>query len=321
MALSVEFAIADDLSKSLDTLRQNLPKYRGVIVEVEKETLTAGSDLCEASENLEADFAQLRSALAGKEAALVVLSIDARLTLVTFTPESIKPRQRMIYAASSSRIRDHAKIIGDTHISAIEELSPKLFGHKETDRVVLRSDAEVQKDKIAEMQAKELKDGPQRAHAMHSMSTTVSGDALAAAKAVVASEISVAVLAMQTGSIVLESKVPKSDSIDTVTVPADEPRFLLVRSDDRVVLAYVVPEGCKPKIRMQYATTKASLVAELKNAGLSIDRSVECDSLVALPKKIEAAFTIVAADDDTAQPEAPAKKAFMKGPRMFMPGQ
>eukprot|EP00672_Neobodo_designis_P012094 CAMPEP_0174860524 /NCGR_PEP_ID=MMETSP1114-20130205/49392_1 /TAXON_ID=312471 /ORGANISM="Neobodo designis, Strain CCAP 1951/1" /LENGTH=322 /DNA_ID=CAMNT_0016095501 /DNA_START=30 /DNA_END=998 /DNA_ORIENTATION=- len=322
MALSVEFAIADGLNNALVELRTNLSKYRGIVVIVDKETLTSGSDLFVASENLDADFAQLRAGLAGKEAALIALSVDGRLTLVTFTPQDIKPRQRMIYAASSSRLRDHAKIVGDTHISAVDELTPKLFGHKESDRVALRSEAEVQKDKIAEMQAKDLKDGPQRAHAMHSMSTTLSGDALAATKAAIGGESTAAVLAIRDGAIVVDGSVAKDQPLESVEVPADEPRFVVLRRDQRTVLAYIVPDGCKPKVRMQYATTKASLVSELKKNSIDVDRSVECDSAAALPRKIELTFTAPVEDGGAdAEAEAPAKKAFMKGPRMFMPGQ
>ena len=319
MALSVEFAISDPLNKALETLKGALDQYRALVVVVEKETLTTGGELMKSSENLDADFAQIRASLAITDAALVVVSLDGRLTLVTFTPQDIKPRQRMIYAASSSRLRDYGKIVGDTHISAVDELSPKLFGHKEADRVALRSDAEVQRDNIAEMQAKDLKEAPQRAHAMHSMSTSVSGNAMSSVKEVVDGKHCAAVLSMKDGSIVLDSTVESAKGVDTASVPADEPRFIFVRSDNRSVLAYVVPEGCKPKVRMQYATTKASLVSELKSAGVSIDKSVECDSVSALPQRIENAFAAPTEASEDSAAEAPAKKPFMKGPRMFMP--
>jgi hypothetical protein len=318
MALSVEFAISDALKSALDTIRGDLSKYRGIVVVVDKETLTTGSELLTASENLDGDFAQMRVALKDKEAALIVVSIENRLTLVTFTPQEIKPRQRMIYAASSSRLRDFAKIVGDTHISAVDELSPKLYGHKEADRVALRTEAEVQKANIAEMQANELKDAAPRVHAMHSMSTNLSGDALSAVKAACNGEHQGAVLAMQSGSIVLESVIKTDAALETVSIPADEPRFLFVRSDQRSVLAYVVPEGCKPKVRMQYATTKASLVAELKTAAITIDRSLESDTMEALKRKIAVAFEAPPEEEAVNPAEAPAKKAFMKGPKMFM---
>jgi hypothetical protein len=322
MALSIDFGLTDELKTALDAVRAEPAKYRALVVVVDKETLTTGSPLMAASANLDADFAQIRQALAGKEAAFVVLSLDNKVTLVTFTPESLKPKMRMIYAASSSHLRQVGKIVGDTHVPTIEEITPALFGHKEGDRVELRTEKESAAAKIGEMLAAEESTEDKRAHAMHGLNSTVSGDVAAAVTAVFKNENYAVVLNVAQGpstTIILDKRIESKDAGRDLAscVPADEPRFIYSQWEDRHILVYVVPAECKPRVRMAYAASKSSLVSQLRATGCTIDRSLEFSTTEHLEAQIAEALAAPLPEDP--QPAAPASKPAMKGPRMFMP--
>lgn len=318
MALSVEFGLTATLTAALDAMRDDPNKYRSVVVTFEGETLTAAGEPIAATADVAADLAQVRSTLSSIPAGFVVMALDGKLSLVTVSPEGVKPRMRMMLATASSKLRDDKKLAAGPFVDSVANITPELFGHKS--QPDMRSAEEIRKEDAKKQfeQEQAAQSAAPRMHAMHGIAAQLTPDATAALKAVAAGERNTAVLAVEESAIALVGDV---DHIDQLTV-TDVPRFAYTRCQEKAVLLYAVPEGGKPKVKMQYSLTKQSLVGQLKTLGCTIDKSVETSVASGFADVIGDALNAHPTDagsEAESKPEAPAQKSFMKGPRMFMP--
>lgn len=319
MALQVNFAISEALTKAIASMRET-NEVRAVIAMIAKESVELVKSVLSTPE-IEDDFAQVRDAVSSLEAAFIIMKRDEKLTLLTFTPEGVKPRVRMMYAASSSHLRQEAKIVGDQHIATPSEIVPALFGMKANDRTVLETPKEAIQREIRAAQDKEVAEAPQRVIAMQPVSTALTAEALEAVKAIGQGKAACS-LAVDGSSLVLTAAFETDVAPAAIvgTLPADAPSFLVIQwSEDKRILAYVCPEECKPKVRMHYAAAKPSLVAQLKSNNILITRSVETSSRDSLLQSIEDALSAPINEGPSKAVEAPAPRTMMKGPRMFMP--
>jgi twinfilin-like protein len=61
-------------------------------------------------------------------------------------------------------------------------------------------------------------------------------------------------------------------------LPPAEPRFVFLKLPSRsVCFVYVCPLSSAVRLRMQYASCKSSVLAQLKALGADVERSFECD--------------------------------------------
>jgi hypothetical protein len=329
--LQVNFRLTEALKDAAAAFKA-AEDQRALFVVVEDETLTVASPVTTAATaNLGDDFAAIRAALAGfASGAFVVLRVPEKgITQISYTPETLKPKLRMLYAASSSHLRQEANmgIKGEAHVTSADEVTPAMYGHAESDRTELQTEKEKAKVEVAAQLAAEQQAaavGPKRPPmAMHGVSAPFAEDTTAAVKAFAAGEsgpLLLTINAGKTSTVELHKALPAGADVGAIAaaVPEDTPIFALVKwAGEKVVLVYVCPAGCKPKAKMVCAASKPSLRAQAEELGVKVDRNVELDTAEGLEAAVAEALkdsAELAVDD---KPSAP-KQSASKGPRMFM---
>jgi hypothetical protein len=335
--MNIKLSVSAEVKATLDQVLADITKYRGFAVMVDKETVVLDGQALEASDNVEADFANIREALSDRKGAYYVLQFDGKLTLLTYVSDALPPRQKMLYASGSVGFREDCDLAGANKVNDVKDITPALFTERSHDRVELRSEKEVAQAKIAAMYQEDMRSGGGvRAHAMHGTGCEVSPDTLTNVQAVSKDELAAVVLQIENATVVVSKAVDKNGSLDdaAAALVADEPRFIYLAWLDegsekpRHLLLYVVPEGCKPRVRMMYAASKAALVQKFKSAEIPIDRNVELNATAAEPLSngeglkravSNSIATLVENPPVTEEPQPPVERKMVKGPRMFMP--
>ena len=281
----------------------------------------------------DAQWDGIRIACMRQEAAFVILkrSVQDDVRLVLLTPETCKPKTRMLVAATAGQLKERSGVkFGHEHqISHARELSPLLFAHFDSAQLLTESER-VHKE-IAAVQARELEQAPQRVQQMMPMMMMGGGGgaapddaAVAALKLFADGDASAVVLAYEPPHFVAAKVAAKgaSEADIVAAVPADAPRFVFLRWPgvaDQIFFVYVVPVACKPKDKAPYMGAKMPLLAavEAKCGGLKPTKRIEVDDPALLGATIKSAMEGNEAFAN--MPVAPEQKVTMvKGARMLM---
>lgn len=318
MALSVDFAIDEKLQQALTTMKGDV-KLRATIATIENERIQLFNEPLAATDNIADDLAEVRKAIAaGKiEACFVVVRVDDKtFGQVMLVPEGSKPKIRMIYASSAAHLRKDSglAISTDTHASSIDEITPKLFGRDDAEsKRELMSEQEKEKEAIEKMP---VAPAPT---AMAGVACPLSEGATKAIAAFNEKKALAVTLTVTPKNIELDQTIPAEGALEDVVkaVPENVPRFIVTRFEEKVFLAYVVPPTAKPKERMPYASTKASLLSQLAANDCKIEKKVEIDEAKEMLEAMKEALQACDLSDEP-KPTAPKAPLGAKGPRMLI---
>lgn len=317
MSLAVTFSLSSELKAQLSEMKQN-DAIRAVICVIESETMVPLGNPIPATVNLEDDLSAVRKTLMERSvpACFVVVKPEStKYSLLLFTPEGIKPKLKMMYASSAAHLRNesHLPIGADTHIGSVAEISAALYGRNVAkDREEMLTDSEKLKKELEALPVAPQAQNLPGVHTEIEKKDELLGEFLdGTAKAL---------LFQVTPKSVIEKDKSFSPSTATsdiiAALPTTAPRFLLISWDGKPVLVYVCPESCKPKERMNYAASKASFVAQIKKAGVKLEKSVETDSPASVESSVTEALTAAPLQEE-AKPIAP-KPSAQKGFKMLM---
>lgn len=322
MSIALNFPIATPLRESMDAMKQPLALTRALVVTIDNETLVLSGTPVEATTDLGADLATIRKQLTVDHCAFVLIKLDEKqFSLVMYIPEGTKPKVKMQYAGSSAHLRDASLLaIGtDTHIVHLDELAPTLFGR---DIVAERKEL-MTSDEVVRAEIDKMEIAPQKPVGLPGVANPLEEEALVAVLDLKQKKLRAATFVVTAkGTIAVEKKSPLGSSDDAASwaslLSAEEPRFAIInwKDTDSVVLLYVCPEGCKPKLKMPYATSKASFVAQLAHQELKPKKSVEVGSVADAATAIEEALNAPQLDEEV-KPIAP-RSIMPKGPRMLI---
>jgi hypothetical protein len=318
MALSVDFAIDEKLQLALTAMKGDA-KIRSAIAVIESERIQLYKDTLAASANIADDMADVRKAISdGKiEACFVVVRVDeTSFGQIMLVPEGSKPKTRMIYASSSAHLRKESglAISTDTHASSVDEVTAKLFGHDTAEsKRELMNEKEKEQESIAKMP---VAPAPT---AMAGVGCPLSEEATKAVADFNDKKLMAITLAVNPKNIDLDKTIPAEGKLADVVaaIPDNTPRFIVVWFQEKVFLAYIVPPTAKPKERMPYASTKASLLSQLDANKCKVEKRVEIDEAKEMEESMKEALEVCDLKDDV-KPVAPKAPLGVKGPRMLM---
>lgn len=318
MALSVDFAIDEKLQQALTAMKGDA-KIRSAIAVIESERIQLYKDTLAATTNIADDMADVRKAIVdGKiEACFIVVRVDDKtFGQIMLVPEGSKPKTRMIYASSSAHLRKESglAISSDTHASSVEEITAKLFGHDDDEsKRELMSEKEKEQETIAKMPTAPAPT------AMAGVGCPLSEEATKAIADFNDKKFMAITLIVNPKNIDLDKTIPVDAKLEDVVaaVPDNTPRFIVMMFQEKVFLAYVVPPTAKPKERMPYASTKASLLSQLDANKCKVEKRVEIDEAKEMGDAMKEALEVCDLKDDV-KPVAPKAPVGAKGPRMLM---
>lgn len=324
MSITLTFPIAGPLREALDHMKDPLSTTRAVMVVVDNETLALHGNPVEATEELTHDLAKVRAQLneqnAGGCAFVIVKLEEKQFAQIMLIPEGTKPKVKMQYAGSSAHLREESRlaIATDTHVVKVDEILPTLFGRDiAAERQELRSDKEKIQVEIAAMEI-----APQKPVGLPGVANPLDDDALVAVQDVKLKKLRAAIFTVHAKGVSVDKTLPIASTATadwTSLLPAEEPRFVLLTWRDdaaSTVLVYVCPEGCKPRIKMPYASSKASFVAQINHQDVKLRKSIEVGSTDGIDSVIEEHLSGPQLEDDV-KPIAP-KSIMPKGPRMLI---
>ena len=235
---------------------------------------------------------------------------SGRPIFVSFTPEGVHPRNKMLYASARDDLRrglsGASSLLGaDYHASEVGELSEGAFSEwARRDAAEAMSSRERQAAEVSKAITHELATMPVRAvGGMQKVPFTLHPDLLASA-AMLRSQhngedsspaappacrwMEVRVGDNQAGTDTLECGSSGSEAAVKplselfFACSPNEPRFFLTAPDTSLtpsglyplLLIYHCPELAKPKLRMKYSTAKGALLESLSGAGISVGKVV-----------------------------------------------
>lgn len=315
MALSVDFALGDGLKNALHEMKHD-NKYRALIAVIEQENIQLLKTV-DVTDSLTNDLESVRKVIDSEkvEACFVVVRLnDKEFGQVLLVPDTVKPKTRMLYASSSAHLRNSSGLpIGsDTHAIKVADLTPALFSRTEEETKQMMTEKEKLKEKIDAMPVAPA------TTAMAGVGCPLTPEAIKAVEAFSADEAKAATFTVSQSNITVDKTFPKDATTEAIIsgVPADQPRYILIKSDGKVFLVYVCPGNLKPKERMLYAASKNSFIAEMGSRGIKFERRLEIDDINTIEQSIAESLQEVDLPKDV--PVAPKANMMQKGPRMFM---
>lgn len=322
MSLTLAFPLADPLREALDKFKEPLATMRAVIVGIDNETLVLHGEPIEATENLTADLTAVRKVMPVDVPRFVMIKLEEKsFSEVMFVPEGTKPKVKMLYAGSSAHLREVSRLaIGtDIHVVSVDEINPTLFGRDiQAERAELRTEKEKIAQELATMEV-----APQRSaiELPAGVQSPLNPAGIEAVLGIKDKKLRAATFKLDGGNTLLDKTAAyaEDDAAESwlKLLPEDEPRFAVINfKNDAIVLLYLCPDGCKPKVKMPYAATKASFVSQLTHLETKPKKSVETNSAKGADILIDEALNGAQLEDD-AKPIAP-KSVMPKGPRMLI---
>ncbi|CUG91607.1 G-actin binding protein, putative [Bodo saltans] len=321
MSLTLAFPLGDSLRDALDKFKEPLAVIRAVIVGIDNETLVLHGAPIEATENLTSDLAAVRKIMPLDVPRFVMVKLEEKsFAEILYVPEGTKPKVKMLYAGSSAHLREQSRlaIATDTHVISVDEINPTLFGRDiEAERVELRTEKEKIKEEIAKMEI-----APQRSAVELPAGTQqpLNAAAIDVVIAIKDKKLRAATFKLEGAEIVVDKTVDIAETSHESWIsilPAEEPRFAVINfREDAIILLYLCPDSCKPKVKMPYAASKGSFTRQLTHLEAKPKKSVETSSAKGVDAVIDEALDAPQLEDD-AKPIAP-KSIMPKGPRMCM---
>lgn len=319
MSLTLAFPFADNLRDVLDKFKEPLATTRAVIVAIDNETLVLHDQPIEATENLTADLTAVRKVMPTDVPRFVLVKLDEKsFAAILFVPEGTKPKVKMLYAGSSAHLRENSRlaIATDTHVVNVDEINPTLFGRDiQAERAELRTEKEKIQEEVAKMEV-----APQRSVELPAgVQCPLNVAGIEAVLGIKDKKLRAATFKLEGTDTVVDKTVDFSETSSEswlAILPEDEPRFAVINYKDDIVMLYLCPDSCKPKVKMPYAASKSSIVRQLTHLEAKPRKSIETSSAKGADVLLEEALNAPQLEDD-AKPIAP-KSVMPKGPRMLI---
>ncbi|KAL6070090.1 hypothetical protein QOT17_007149 [Balamuthia mandrillaris] len=228
---------------------------------------------------------------------LVKVTSPVGWLLVSYVPDTISVSQKMVYAASKSRLREELgtnSFVQELHANIPGELSWAAFkGSKSVEGCY--SDKEIAVSALNQMENEARKEYSSRAQEINSHSNSKSSgfhtvtipfneEATAALRTLVdgsANWIQLKISEQKDAVEVVETKTIQPSELQA-NIVSSEPRFYFYRKNSpssvsnsyqsspaaskTLSFIYCCPEGCPPKLRMVYSTAKPSIPTSAQRA-------------------------------------------------------
>lgn len=314
---------------------------------IENETIRQIGDLIPASGSATSELEKVRAALrdCGLQAAYAVVygAMADPVHIITYTSDNAKAKERMLYSSGTRHLQDvvnRANTVRRTKVlsvqsAEVDDIEPALFQHKEdaAGRAALMTQSERDKAQIATMEV-----APQP-----TVMPGVASPMDAAAKQLLHAFVEnvagpggmVATFRIDSASnktIADKHKIasPATDkneqlALAVALLPADEPRYVLTDycapgvAKRAIVMVYVCPGPCGPRVKMPYASGWASFIQQLKDNSVDVAHRLETGSAAELPSAVADAFVPVDyGNSDGDQRARSGKPVGARGPRMLM---
>ncbi|RNF11195.1 G-actin binding protein [Trypanosoma rangeli] len=317
--LSVKFQLDSALQEAFKSFREANTSLRALVVTLDDEVLRLHDKVDEATANMDDDLAKVRDIITAEklEAAFIIVKLsEGEFAQVFLCSDSIKPRVKMLYASGAAHLSDASGLMHlvKEHVNNVGDITLSLF-KKETssDRMDLMTEKEklyatIEKMEPAPMQVampgvampiteegvkllKELNRG-----ALNALSFVVDAEKILVDKALEASEDS---------SSSLSSLLRAVKSL----IPENHARFVVLRCSAnetaKMLMVYISPPTCKPRVRMTYAASKSSFILQAEQHGVTFLRRLEVGSMSDLQDAVEDALNADLGDNSEEQPNPP----------------
>lgn len=243
-----------------------------------------------ASSDLHDDIERLREVL-GKSPMFILFCMDPTLPtkrwiLIAYVPEMSRVREKMLYATARDDVKNvlgssHFK--GECHLSEPDDLTDEAIARASVRHA---TDAPLTKEeKLAQEERQAMPTGPvggAMASAMSAVPFKVSSKVTKAlsgfASGQEANFVVVSVSEKEKIELGCIKTLADGDAIAGELSPT-EPRYVVLRravgGSDKVYFAYLCPDVSKVRTRMVYSAGKATMIAQLSEAGIEVDSFVE----------------------------------------------
>jgi len=246
-------------------------------------------------------------------------TIPTKWIMIFFVPEVCKVKQKMVYASSSSSLKDglgSGHFVQDYHISTTEECTLKEYTNSigEVDQMDLLTMEEIMA-KEAEEESQMSIGGTARHVGIQGIPVQISEAALAGLADINEGKITTCIFNLNPETEVLEVAENGSGNLGVEAIAsfykADTPSYTVFAyahehegvSATKNVFIYYCPDAAKPRLKMFYSSVKADIVTLCSTKGVSIDKQVEMSEL----QEVNAQYIL-----EDLYPKSSAKKTFKK---------
>ncbi|KAF0688822.1 Aste57867_19609 [Aphanomyces stellatus] len=316
------------VSESLSAVFQQAQETNSVRcfeVSVEGETLAAKSTYpIQSGAKLEEEWAAIQTA--SSTPALLLFHIACtngpwKWILVAFVCDNLPAREKMLYASARDCLKQQlglAYFVGDVHTTDVRTFSyhdlvatmHNTSGPLSEREVLLKEEAALERDLSV------------KASAMNVMPFGLTADCRAALDAFTKDTASRWLsLRIKDEELTVGSSIPNmhEDQVNSA-VEKQTPSFVVYRYTGSAVdgpttlFLYVCPEEANVRLKMTYSTAKASLLSDLQQRGIKVDKMIEITDTSNVLDSIHADFAsaAVTADEDNrpksfSRPAAPGR--------------
>jgi hypothetical protein len=331
--LRIDFSMAADAQSALEESGKRGSTAIAIAIVIEKEVLKLLSPpVMSSGIGLEEDLKTTRKVLEAKHpsgAYVIVRTSPSTQYIVIYVSETASAKDRMLFSTGTSRVVEatpHAQK-RTLQISALSELQPSLFeAESKKIREDLMTESERNQAAIARMEV-----APQPV-ALPGVAIKMTAEADEALRQFAKGTVEVVTYKIVSEQLQLDESMKElgGDLANVKAVlPAAEPRFVLVRypspktSCAELVMVYVCPPACSPKVKIQYASSAAAFREQASRHEIKFAHKVETDTRDTLVEDVKSAFEpfnagngASAASQDT-RPRPPVAGA-AKGHRMLI---
>lgn len=314
-----------------------------ILVHIEQETMKQLGDAIPTTRSLSADLEKLRSALTASQLhacyAVVHGPTGNSITIVTYTGDGAKAKERMLYSTGSAHLREVVANNTARHTNvrvvqaaAIDDIQTALFQRKESaeGREALMTESERQREEIAKMPV-----APQPT-ILPGVQVPLSNDAVKLLPSFV-------VALAKNGGFIITFKIEDNQivvdkhkaapstagnneqlAVAKSLLPDNEPRYVLTDycegpGKPRVaVMVHVCPAACPPKVKMPYASGRAFFLSQLAANNVPVEHRTETGSAGELPDAVEQQFVPVDYNEKKDAGPRTGKPPGARGPRMLI---
>lgn len=329
--LRIEFQLEEKLREELRKVRN----VNALLIDIRREQLHLLSDPIRVDGDASKVLAEVRRRLQAEDslAAYVVVTLTNPdgFTVISYVSDRTPAKQRMLYSSGLSYLQEQVAQEGGgapvetAQASEISAIMPSLLRRVITqeERESLMTESERRHAEIARMEVAPQPAGlpgleVQLPEACQELISKFSKDL-----------VDTLTFHVVNGTVEVDKKITESDARSggslapvRALLPEDSPRFVLTRYTpaeaprEQIVMAYVCPSSCPPKLKMAYASSKAAFMAQLDRLRVRVDKRVESGDVDEFIEDVEAAFVKV---DMTVKPRPHAPAPIQsKGHRMLI---
>lgn len=331
--LRIDFSMAPDAQAALEESGKRTSTAAAIAIVIEKEELKLlAPPVTSSGSGLDEDLKATRKLLETKNpsgAYIVVRTSPSSQYVVVYVSDAAKAKDRMLFSTGTSRAvgaTPHAQK-RTLQISSVSELVPSLFESESRKvREELMTESERNQAAIARMEV-----APQPV-ALPGVAIKMAADADEMLTQFAKGTVEVVTYKIVAEQLQLDKSMKKlGGSLENVkdVLPEAEPRFVLARypspktKRDELVMVYVCPPACSPKVKIQYASSAAAFREQASRHDIKFAHKVETDTRETLVEDVESAFVPFSAGGGSAaasqpsHPRPPVEGA-AKGHRMLI---